>query len=131
MEGKPMPQVSVVFYQEHEEVELREWLADRTEDKRLQCIDRLMSLQEYGHELDFPDSEHLEDKIYQLRARAKKVRLRMPYFFHERQAAVVTHGFVKKTQKTPPVEIQRAKGKRKRYQEDPRSNSFHWEPDSD
>ncbi len=92
-----MPPVNVVFYHEGDNVEMRKWLAERAKDERDKCLDRLMSLEEHGHELDYPDCEHLADKIYQLRARANKVQLRMLYFFHERQTAVVTHGFKKKT----------------------------------
>jgi phage-related protein len=123
--------VNVVFYQEDDRVEMRDWLRGLAEKEQEACVDRLANLQELGHELDFPASEHLEDKIYQLRARKNKVRLRMLYFFHERVAAVVTHGFKKKTKKTPPAEIEKAKKKRERYQEAPESHTFNWEPDND
>ncbi len=126
-----MPPVNVIFYQEGDKVEMRDWLRGRAEKEQEICVDRLMSLQEFGFELDFPACEHLGDKIYQLRARKDKIRLRMLYFFHERTVAVVTHGFQKKTKKTPPVEIEKAKKKRTRYQEAPESHTFYWEPDND
>jgi phage-related protein len=55
----------------------------------------------------------------------------MLYFFHERETAVVTHGFHKDSQKVPPIEIRRAKEKRMRFQENPESHSFHWEPENE
>ncbi|MFH1112832.1 MAG: type II toxin-antitoxin system RelE/ParE family toxin [Pseudomonadota bacterium] len=131
MEVEPVPPVNVVFYQEGDKVEMQQWLRGRPKDEADQCVDRLMSLQEHGYELEFPACEHLEDKIYQLRARKNKVRLRTLYFFHERVAAVVTHGFQKTTKKTPPAEIEKAKKKRERYQKDPESHTFNWEPDND
>jgi phage-related protein len=130
-EVERMPPVNVVFYQEDDKVEMRDWLRGRAKNEQEVCVDRLTSLQEYGYELGYPACEHLEDKIYQLRVRKNKVQLRMLYFFHERVAAVATHGFQKKTKKTPPAEIEKAKKKRERYQEDPDSHTFNWEPDND
>ena len=37
------------------------------------------------------------------------------YFFYDGRRIVLTHGFIKKTQKTPPAEIKRAKGYREEY----------------
>ncbi len=124
-----MPVVRVVFYQEGGKGLTQEWLNKCSDDEQDACYERLEKLRDYGYELGFPLAEHLEDGIWELRARVKKVRLRMLYFFHERETAVVTHGFQKDTKKVPPIEIKRAKEKRSRYQENPESHAFHWEPE--
>ncbi|MGO9122523.1 MAG: type II toxin-antitoxin system RelE/ParE family toxin [Desulfomonilaceae bacterium] len=121
----------VVFYQEEEKVPTQEWLDKRSKDEQDACYERLELLRDYGYEIWFPAAEHLEDGIWELRARVRKVRLRMLYFFHERETAVVTHGFHKDSQKVPPIEIRRAKQKRMRFQENPESHSFHWEPENE
>lgn len=41
--------------------------------------------------------------------------VRLLYFFHEGKLIIVTNGFVKKSQKTPPKEIALAKQRRKDY----------------
>lgn len=126
-----MPPVNVVFFQEGERVEMRDWLRERAGEESEKCVDRLTSLQEFGYELDEPDSKYLRGKIFELRARVNRVQLRMLYFFHGKGTAVVTHGFQKKTKKTPPIEIDRAIKKRTLYLEDPKSHTFNWEPDND
>jgi len=126
-----LPPVRVVFYQEGDKAPTREWLDRRSDDEQDACYERLETLRDHGYELGFPAAEHLGDGIWELRARVKKVRLRMLYFFYERETAVVAHGFQKDTKKVPPIEIKRAKEKRLRYQADPESHAFHWERDNE
>ncbi len=126
-----MPRVRVVFYQEGEKVPVQDWVDQLSNDERDACYDRLERLRDYGFELGFPAAEHLGDGIWELRTRVRKVRLRMLYFFHERMTVVVTHGFRKTGKKVPPVEIERAKRRRVRYQTAPESHTFHWERDNE
>lgn len=126
-----MPPVRVIFYQESDKVPMREWLGKRSSDEQDACYERIEILQSNGYELGFPAAEHLGDGIWQLRTRVKKVRLRMLYFFYEREVAVITHGFQKDTKKVPPIEIVRAKEKRVRFEGDPKSHTFHWEQENE
>jgi phage-related protein len=130
-EEEPLPSVRVVFYQEGEKVPVQDWLDKRSSDEQDACYERLEELGNSGHQLGFPAAEHLGDGIWELRARVRKVRLRMLYFFHERNTAVITHGFHKDRAKVPPGEIRRAKEKRLRYQGDPKSHTMYWEPDDE
>lgn len=72
-------------------------------------------LQDNGTDLRMPYSEHLEDGIFELRAKVGSNISRVMYFFFDGGKAILTHGFIKKTQKTPPAEIDRAKRYRKEY----------------
>ena len=80
--------------------------------KMLTCIDYL---EEFGPALRMPYSEHLDDGIFELRAKVGSDISRVLYFFICGGKAILTHGFVKKTRKTPPAEIKRAKRYRKEY----------------
>ncbi|MBI4963051.1 MAG: type II toxin-antitoxin system RelE/ParE family toxin [Desulfomonile tiedjei] len=126
-----MPPVRVVFYQEGDKVPVQDWVDKRSVDEQDACYERIEELRDYGYELGFPAAEHLEDGIWQLRVRVKKVRLRMLYFFYERKTAAVTHGFHKDTKKVPPIEIQKAKDKRARHRTGPESHTLHWERDDE
>ena len=79
-------------------------------------------LEEKGNELRMPYSQHLEDGIFELRCKFGSNITRALYFFFSGKRIVVTNGFVKKTQKTPPGEIRIAKERRadwiKRYGQD-------------
>lgn len=72
-------------------------------------------LQENGTDLRMPYSEHLEDGIFELRAKVGSNISHVMYFFFDGGKAILTHGFIKKTQKTPPAEIDKAKRYRKEY----------------
>ena len=67
-----------------------------------------------GPNLREPHSKHIDDGIFELRAKQSNYISRVLYFFFTGKKAVLTNGFVKKTLKTPKREIELAK----RYRED-------------
>ncbi len=71
-------------------------------------------LEEIGYELREPYSKPLGDGIFELRTQLATDISRVLYFFVINGRAVLTHGFIKKTEKTPKSEIDRAR----RYRED-------------
>lgn len=62
-----------------------------------------------------PYSEQLEDGIFELRIKFGSNITRILYFFFVGKNIILTNGFMKKTQKTPPNEIAKAKQYRKIY----------------
>lgn len=72
-------------------------------------------LEAKGHLIGEPDSKHIEDGIFELRTTMGDNTGRVLYFFCVGDVAVLTHGFKKKTQRTPRREIERAKRYRKDY----------------
>ena len=83
---------------------------DSLDDKMAAKLLGLMEiLEEKGTELRLPYSEHLEDGIFELRCKLGSNITRALYFFYVGKKIIVTNGFVKKTQKTPPGEIKLAK----------------------
>lgn len=69
---------------------------------------RLALLEEYGPQLKRPYADSLRDKIYELRFKISKKQVRIFYFFFHGNFIVLTHGIVKKTDKVPENEIERA-----------------------
>ena len=67
-----------------------------------------------GHNLRAPASKNLGDGIFELRTILGNNTTRILYFFFIENTAVLTNGFIKKTQKTPIHELERAK----RYRDD-------------
>lgn len=61
-----------------------------------------------------PLVRHLEDKLWELREESRTNIYRIIYFFFTGRRIVLLHGFQKKTQKTPPKELDIA---RTRYEE--------------
>lgn len=82
--------------------------------KMLREIDLLV---DNGPELRPPHSKLIEDGIFELRAKQGSDISRVMYFFFVGQKAVLTNGFVKKSQKTPKSEIELAKKYKQDYME--------------
>ena len=87
------------------------------QNKKMQAkiLRTLSLLQERGNDLRMPYSEHLEDGIFQIRAQVGSDITRVLYFFVVGKKIIVTNGFAKKTQETPPPEIELAKKYRADY----------------
>lgn len=60
-------------------------------------------------------SKHLEDGIFELRISLTDKIARTLYFYQKGAKIIITHGFIKKTQRTPRKEIEKAKELRKFY----------------
>ena len=69
-----------------------------------------------GPELREPHSKHVEDGIFELRAKQGSDISRILYFFFVGKKAILTNGFVKKSAKTPRKEIELAKKYRSDYE---------------
>ena len=66
-------------------------------------------LENKGNELRLPYSQHLDDGIFELRTIQGNNIVRHLYFFIIEKKIIITHGFRKKTQKTPLREIEKAR----------------------
>lgn len=80
-------------------------------DKKMQAkvFMILELLEEKGPRLREPFSKSLGDGIFEVRAQIGSDISRVLYFFVVGRKIILTSGFVKKTRKTPPSEISRAK----------------------
>jgi phage-related protein len=89
----------------------------RSIDKKLRAkaVRIFMMVEENGPELREPYSKHLDDGIFEIRAKVGSNLARVLYFFIVGKRVIITHGFTKKTQKTPPEEVNRAKQYRKEF----------------
>ena len=82
---------------------------------RAKILRTIAMLEECGTDLREPHSKHLDDGIFELRAQVGTNITRVLYFFIIERRVILTHGFTKKTDKTPPGEIERAKRFRYEY----------------
>lgn len=82
-----------------------------TLDEKMQAkmLRNLDLLEANGSALRMPYSEALEDGIFELRAKESSNITRVFYFFYVGKKAILTNGFVKKSQKTPKRELALAK----------------------
>lgn len=114
----------VIFYcDENGSVPLLDWLDDLTEKARLACLTRIELLKELGHELRRPHAEYLRDGIYELRLKVQGVNYRLLYFFHGRQAIVLSHGITKQQTQVPSAEIETARLRKAAFEASPQRHT--------
>ena len=76
---------------------------------RAKALGSIDILAEFGNELREPYSKSMGDGLFELRIKFAGDITRIFYFFFVKNKIILTNGFVKKTQKTPPSEIELAK----------------------
>ena len=107
---------NVTFYDLPDGTEPAKEFLDSLDDKmRAKMLRAIDALAVYGYELREPVSKSLGDGIFELRAKVGSNISRVMYFFFVGQNVVLTNGFVKKTQRTPPAEKDKAMRYRAEY----------------
>lgn len=111
-----MPNFEVEFYEkENGDQPAKEFLLSLDKKMRAKMVDTISILQDNGYELREPYSKHLSEGIFELRAKFGSDISRVLYFFYVDRHIILTNGFIKKTQKTPTGEIEKAKKYRADY----------------
>jgi phage-related protein len=86
----------------------REFIQSLETKMRAKAVREIGLLEEVGQELREPHSKPIQEGIFELRIRWSKDTARVFYFFYVDKQIVLTNGFMKKTQKTPRKEIEKA-----------------------
>ena len=105
------------FRKENGACPVREFLASLDRKMRAKLLMEIDLLEQNGPQLREPYSKHLDDGIFEIRAKQGTDITRVLYFFFVGKKIVLTNGFTKKTQKTPQAEILTAKKYRAEYLE--------------
>lgn len=103
------------FKPDNSESPIKDFLLSLDVKMRAKVLRNIEHLKLNGYKLREPLSAPLRDGIFELRTQTGGNITRVLYFFYVNNTIVLTHGFIKKTQKTPPAEIERALQYRKLY----------------
>lgn len=111
-----MDNFKVIFYAREDGTEpVKDFILGLDKKMRAKVMKELKMLSLNGTELREPYSKLLDDGIFELRAQSGSDITRVLYFFFIGRTIVLTNGFVKKSAKTPPEEIERARHCRADY----------------
>ncbi|EKD99355.1 MAG: protein of unknown function DUF891 [uncultured bacterium] len=105
---------NIEFYQkENGEIPITEFLDSLDTNHKKKAFRGLDLLKELGTDLREPYSKSIKGKKYknlwELRIQIANNISRIFYFIPVGETIVLLHGFIKKTQKTPEIELERAK----------------------
>ncbi len=111
-----MQEFEIVFYKtENGKNPVEDFLNELNDKMRAKMLLSIRIVREKGYQARIPYSEELEDGIFELRAKVGSDISRVLYFFVIGRKIILTNGFIKKSQKTPKSEIERAKKYRADY----------------
>lgn len=100
----------VEFYETTDgKIPTRDFLDSLEPKMNAKMVGLMEILEEKGYSLREPYSAPLEDGIFELRAVQGSNISRALFFFYIEGRIVFTHGFIKKTQKTPRAQIDLAR----------------------
>lgn len=111
-----MNEFEIIFYDKPGgEEPAREFILSLDDKMKARMLKVINLLGECGNKLRKPYSEHIDDGIFELRAKVGSDISRVLYFFVIGKQIILTNGFIKKMQKTPKSEIELAKKYRNEY----------------
>ena len=111
-----MQEYEVLFYEKGDGSEpAKDFILSLDIKMQAKVMRTIQLLQNNGPQLREPYSKPLGDGIFELRTKVGNDISRILYFFIVGRHVILTNGFIKKTQKTPPEEINRAKTFRAEY----------------
>lgn len=111
-----MQEYEVIFYDKADGTEpAKDFILSLDKKMRAKMLRTISLLADNGPDLREPCSKPLGDGIFELRAKVGSDISRVLSFFIVGRRVILTNGFIKKTQKTPPAELERAKRYRADY----------------
>ncbi len=111
-----MKEYDVIFFTRADGTEPAREFIESLEPKMLAKVLRAIEyVRDYGTYAREPYSKHIEDGIFEIRAKVGSDISRVMYFFYVGRKIILTNGFIKKAQKTPVKEIVLAKKYREEY----------------
>jgi len=107
----------IEFYEtETGKIPVKDFLIELPLHLRTKATQEINLLQELGNELREPYSKHIKNGVFELRVKFSNDIARIFYFFFVGEKIILTNGFIKKTQKTPTGEIEKALKYKKDYE---------------
>lgn len=107
----------VLFFEDSNGKEfISSFLEELSEKNRARVFREIDLLENNGPALKEPHTKYLKNGIFELRTSIKESYVRIFYFYDKEKIIILTHGFMKKTKKTPVKEIKRALKYRQIYQ---------------
>lgn len=77
----------------------------------------ILLLKQFGRNFWEPCVKSMGVGLYELRSKSDSGITRIFYFFYRENKIILTNGFIKKTQKTPAIELEKARRYKKEYEE--------------
>lgn len=120
-----MEELDFEFYERpNGHIEFQEFLDKLNKKDRVKLLAVIHAVSIYGIDVGIQQNwvKYIDKNLYEIRSKIGNVQQRGLYFHIDGTKYMITHGFTKKTQKTPTREIEHAKKLRDEYF----ANKWRW-----
>jgi len=105
-----MSERKIELYETHDgKVPVQDFLDELPRAHKAKAFQEIDLLALFGAELKMPHAKHLAGKLWELRIKSHSDISRIIYFIPVQEKIILLSGFIKKGNKTPPNELNRAK----------------------
>lgn len=94
---------------------VRKWLKEKLSDDDRKIVGQNISDAEYGWPVGMPLCRKLTQGLYEVRCDISSKRIARVIFYPADKEMILLHGFIKKSQKTPRIDIDLADTRKKEY----------------
>ena len=100
---------NIEFYEKSNgKIPVKEFLNKLEKKMRTKALREIVLLTDHGRDLREPHVKYMKNGVFELRIKTGSDISRIFYFFFTGEKIILTNGFIKKTQKTPSKEIEKA-----------------------
>jgi len=100
---------NIEFYEKSNgKIPVKEFLNKLEKKMRTKALREIVLLRDHGRDLREPHVKYMKNGVFELRIKTGSDISRIFYFFFTGEKIILTNGFIKKTQKTPSKEIEKA-----------------------
>lgn len=105
---------AVFFRTENDTEAVREWLKALPKADKKSIGEDITTVQ-YGWPLGMPLVDHLGQGLWEIRTKLSGGRIARIIFFMDNNTMILVNGFIKKTKKTPKIELDLSRKRKKQY----------------
>jgi len=106
----------IEFYESDKDVPVECFLDSLDPKSRAKALWEIILLKKLGNKIREPYSKPIKNGIFELRIKSSSNIARIFYFFYYKEKIILTNGFIKKSNKTPKDEIEKAIQYKKDYE---------------
>jgi len=105
----------IEFYEKGNKIPVQDFLDGLNKKLRAKAIRDIILLKELGTEIREPYSKNIGDNLFELRIKFSSDIARIFCFFFDGEKIILPNGFIKKSNKTPKKEIDKAMKYKREY----------------
>jgi phage-related protein len=107
----------ILYYvKQRNESEIQSFIEKQTLKTQQKIVILMKLLENFGPDLSMPHTKYLDNGLFELRTHSQNGHIRIFYFRLNQEEYLLTHAFIKKTNRTPIQKIKKAFRLKEQYE---------------